>query len=50
MRDKKAIARAIFRNHPFFRYAGYQMFGWDWRTFGLLYPRSAMVLREALSE
>ena len=48
MTDKKAIAKAIFKNHPFFQ--GYAMFGWDWRTFGLLYPKSARILREALAE
>jgi hypothetical protein len=48
MMDGKAIARSIFNNHPFFKYSGWQPFGWDWRTFGILYPRSAAILREAL--
>ena len=41
-----AILRAIRRNHPFFRYAGYQPWGFDMPTFRVCYPRSARIWRE----
>jgi hypothetical protein len=46
--DHAAIAKSIFRNHPFFKYAGYQPWGWDWQTFGACYPRSCKILRYCL--
>ena len=44
----RAVWKAILRNHPFFRYAGYQPWGFDWATFNACYPRSAKILREAI--
>ncbi len=40
-----ATFKAIRRNHPFFKSGG--MFGHDWRTFGLLYPRACSILKAA---
>ena len=45
--EAKAILRSILKHHPFFRYAGYQPWGWDFRTFALLYPYGAMIYRKA---
>lgn len=42
----KAVAKSIFRNHPFFRTGG--LYGWDWATFGVCYPESARILWRAL--
>ena len=37
-----SVAKAIFRNHPFFQSGG--LYGWDWATFRVCYPRSAAIL------
>lgn len=50
MTDPLAVAKSIRRNHPFFKYAGYQPWGWDWQTFRACYPRGARILYQALTQ
>ena len=47
-KQARAVARTIFKRHPFFQ--GYAMFGWDWRTMRICYPVGARILRKALDD
>ncbi len=42
----RACWKSVLRNHPFFKYSGYQPWGWDWPTFHACYPNDARRLRE----
>lgn len=48
MKNPRAIWKAIMRNHPFFQGGG--MFGHDFRTMRISYPRAESILRQAIRE
>ena len=48
MENPRAVWKAIMRNHPFFKDGG--MFGFDFRTMRISYPRAANILRRAIEQ
>lgn len=46
LQDAITIGKSIRRNCPFFQ--GYAMFGYNWRTFAICYPRACEVYRQCV--